>query len=180
MMKQTSGIILMAMLFAHTSCYRHEGDVNRRGLVPLEHVTSQGIKLGIYDFNGLKPLFEPSNDTLYIINFWATWCKPCVRELPYFERIQEEYKDQGLKVVLVSLDFRPQVEEQLVPYIIRNKLRSEVLVLYDPDANAWIEQVDPSWTGAIPATLFIRNKEKSFYEKSFTYDELKQIVESKL
>jgi thiol-disulfide isomerase/thioredoxin len=175
-----SSIILLALVFVHTSCGRQDHDRAARGLVPMESIKSQGISLGVYDFQGIKPLFEPANDTLYIINFWATWCKPCVQELPYFERIGKEYEDRQLKVVLVSLDFRPQIEGQLIPFMIKNKLRSEVLVLHDPDANAWIEQVDPAWTGAIPATLFIRNTEKSFYEKSFTYDELKQIVESKL
>jgi hypothetical protein len=88
--------------------------------------------------------------------------------------------DRPVKVILVSLDFRPQVEEQLIPFMVKNNLRSEVLVLHDPDANAWIEQVDPDWSGAIPATLFIRKSEKSFYEQSFSYEELKSIVESKL
>jgi thiol-disulfide isomerase/thioredoxin len=151
-----------------------------RGLVPTETASAEGTQVNIYDFNGLKSLFDQDDDTLYIINFWATWCKPCIKELPYFERINKEYGGKEVKVILVSLDFRPQVEGQLIPFMVKNNLRSEVLVLHDPDANAWIEQVDPGWSGAIPATLFIREGERSFYEQSLSYEELKSIVESKL
>ena len=159
---------------------RTNGSSSGRGLVPSETVNSGNIQVNIYDFKGIKPLFEQDNDTLYIINFWATWCKPCIKELPYFERINEEYQGKGVKVILVSLDFRPKVEEQLISFMVKNNLRSEVLVLHDPDANAWIDQVDPGWSGAIPATLFIRKNEKSFYEQPLSYEKLKSIVKSKL
>ena len=171
-MKQTSGIILLALVFAHISCGRPENDVAGRGLQPMEIIKSQGLSLEVYDFNGIKPLLEPASDTLYVINFWATWCKPCVQELPYFERIRDEYAGQELKVILVSLDFRTQLEEQLIPFMIRNKLRSEVLVLDDPDANAWIEQVDPAWTGAIPATLIFNQSQRVFLEQELSREEL--------
>ena len=176
-------MILSLMFMLTMSSCNDPGEAEEgqaRGLIPSEAITSQGVKLRVYDFEGLKPLFEQDDDTLYIINFWATWCKPCVKELPYFERIRNENILLPVKVILVSLDFRPQLENQLIPFMIKNELKSEVMVLNDPDANTWIEQVDPAWSGAIPATLFIRGGNRQFYEKSFTYEELKKIVESKL
>ncbi|MFT5167540.1 MAG: thiol-disulfide isomerase/thioredoxin, partial [Saprospiraceae bacterium] len=68
----------------------------------------------IYDnFEALVPLFEKQNDTTYVINFWATWCKPCVAELPYFEELHNRYKGKKVKVLLISLDFPNQIEKKL-------------------------------------------------------------------
>ena len=181
-MKKYQMILSLMLMISMSSC-NEQGKMEEsreRGLTPSEIIDSQGIKIEVYDFDGLKPLLEQDDDTLYVINFWATWCKPCVKELPFFERIRNENILLPVKVILVSLDFRPQLEDQLIPFMIKNGLKSEVMVLSDPDANAWIEQVDPAWSGAIPATLFVRQGKSEFYEKSFTYEELKNIVESKL
>ncbi|MBF6608126.1 MAG: TlpA family protein disulfide reductase, partial [Flavobacterium sp.] len=125
-----------------------------------------------YDFNGLEPLFHRADDTLYVINFWATWCEPCIEELPHFERLHAEKGSQNLKVILISMDMTKQIESRLLPYIEKHNLKAEVVHLSDPDADAWINKVDSSWSGAIPATVIYRNSERKFYEKSFTYEEL--------
>jgi len=134
----------------------------------------------VLSFDDFEPHLHFMNDTTYLVNFWASWCTPCVEELPAFERISEEYSDTKLKVVLVSLDFPRQIESRLVPFIDKNKIQSEVLVLDDPDANKWINKVDPAWSGSIPATLIYNGKDRTFHEGSYTYEDLKQIVEHKL
>jgi len=130
------------------------------------------------------PEFEPhlfhQNDTTYLINFWATWCTPCVEELPAINRLAENYSGDRLRILLVSLDFPSQLESRLVPFIEKYAIRPEVLVLDDPDFNSWINKVSPEWSGAIPATLVYRGNDRSFYEKSFTYSELEKIVKQKL
>ncbi len=134
----------------------------------------------VLSFDDFEPHLHINNDTLYLVNFWATWCTPCVEEIPAFEKITEEYHDSKVKVLLVSLDFPKKIESQLMPFLKRHNITSEVLVLDDPDANKWIDRVDPEWSGAIPATVIYSNKDRDFYEGSFTYDELKQLVETKL
>lgn len=116
---------------------------------------------------------QQMNDTTYIINFWATWCKPCIEELPAFERINKEYSGQKVKVILTSLDFPERLEKQVIPFIKKYELKSEVVILDDPDANSWIPKVSEQWSGAIPATIIYNQEERKFYERSFTYDELK-------
>ncbi len=135
-------------------------------------------EIPILNFEEFKSYLNKTDDQLYIINFWATWCAPCVAELPYFERIREEFSDRGVKVILVSLDFPRQYESRLVPFVKDFPLHSEVLMLNDPDANSWIPRVSERWTGSIPATLVYKSDQRQFYEKQLTYEELLSIIES--
>ena len=132
------------------------------------------------DFSNLEPLLNQAGDTVYVINFWATWCKPCIEELPSFEKVYDEYNGRNFRMILVSLDFPTKYEENLLPFIKERGLKPEVIHLTEVNANDWIDRVDPSWSGAIPATLVYKGDDRDFYERKLNYEELKQIVESKL
>ncbi len=134
----------------------------------------------VVDYKGLEPYLNKQNDTTYVINFWATWCGPCVKELPCFEQITDNYNDQKVKVILVSLDFPKSYQKSLIPFIKRKELKSEVILLDDPDSNTWINKIDKSWSGAIPATIIYNKNSRSFYEQSFTYEDLESALEEKL
>jgi thiol-disulfide isomerase/thioredoxin len=137
------------------------------------NVDSKGeVRVNAYNFDGLEHFLHKDNDTTYVVNFWATWCVPCVEELPYFEKLNQEYKDKKVKVLLVSLDMHKMVESKLLPFIKEKNLQSDVVVLRDPDADSWIPKVDKNWTGAIPATVIYKGGKRNFFEKSFTYEEL--------
>lgn len=129
-------------------------------------------KLEIYDYAGLETFLNKKDEKIYVVNFWATWCAPCIKELPYYERLNETYTEKDVEVILVSLDFPKQYETKLKPYIKDNKLKSKVLALNDTDSNYWIPKISEDWTGAIPATLIYNKDKRQFYEKSFTYEEL--------
>ncbi len=131
------------------------------------------MEVEILDFDQLRPRLYKSNDTTYVINFWATWCRPCVEELPHFERLQRYQKTRKVKVLLVSLDFEGQTRKKLIPFINRNKIESEVVHLIDPKMNSWINQVAGNWSGAIPGTLIYNKTDRMFYEGSFSsYNQL--------
>ncbi|MFH4967867.1 redoxin domain-containing protein [Gaetbulibacter sp. M240] len=130
------------------------------------------IALNVFNFEGLKPLLKKQNDTTYVVNFWATWCAPCVKELPHFETLTSNYKDKKVKVLLVSLDFPHLYDKKLKPFIVEHNLKSEVVALDDPDMNSWIPEVSPEWSGSLPATLIYNNDKRAFYEQSFTYESL--------
>lgn len=128
-------------------------------------------------FSDLQPRLEKAPGEVLIVNFWATWCGPCVKELPYFEEVGREYADKGVKVLLVSLDFPRQKESRLIPFIEANGVESEVVLLDETDFNAFIDLVSPEWSGAIPATLFISGTgEKAFYGESFEEGELQHAL----
>ncbi len=124
------------------------------------------------NFSELEPLLHKSNDTTYVINFWATWCKPCVEELPAFEELNRKYSNRPVKVLLVSLDFVRNLESRVIPFIKNQNLKSEIVLLNDPKSNIWIDKVNPDWSGSIPATLIYNRNQRTFYERAFHFEEL--------
>lgn len=144
--------------------------------VTLEDNTTAAVKFPVYDFEGLEPLLHKEDDKTYIINFWATWCKPCIEEMPYFERVHAEQKGNNVEVILVSLDMPNMWKTRLEPYVENKGIQSEVVILDDPDQNDWIPKVSEEWGGAIPATLIYNKDKRSFYEKGFTYEELNEAL----
>lgn len=128
----------------------------------------------------LQKRLDNPQEKLEIYNFWATWCKPCIKELPYFEQVAKAYKKKGVKVTLVSLDFLDVLDTNVIPFVKKKQLQTEVLLL-DPGKlkmNDWIDMISPEWTGTIPATIMVGSKidGRAVYEKEFTYEELEELV----
>lgn len=140
--------------------------------VPNKIVEAGGQSIGSYDFTAFERFLHLGGDKTYVINFWATWCQPCVKELPHFEQLREAYGKQGVEVILVSLDMSRQIESRLLPFIRKKGLKSKVIYLQNTDSGDWIGQVDPSWSGALPATVIYNKGRRKFFERSFTYEEL--------
>lgn len=135
-------------------------------------------KVAVFDnYATLKKEILSNKNTVYVVNFWATWCAPCVKELPHFEQLNLENKN--IKVVLVSLDFKNQLESKLLPFLKKKSINSEVVLLTDIDYNSWLPMVDKDWSGSIPATLIIKNGQQFFVEKIFSnYEELNNYVKN--
>ena len=124
-------------------------------------IHSDPVSVSIYKFENFKNFLEAENDTTYIINFWATWCRPCVEELPYFAELYQKNKDTKLRFIFVSLDFEKEIEKKLLPFLKKNKLYGEVLVLSQKGMNNWIDQIESSWSGSLPATLIVNSNSPS-------------------
>ena len=133
-----------------------------------------GQQVRSIDKEGLKDILNHRNDTTYVINFWATWCSPCVTEIGYFEALHRTYSDSLLKVILVNLDFPNQVERRVVPFMEEKGLTAEVVNMTTMDYNSWIPEVERNWSGAIPATLIYREDHRSFIGRELSRDELFQ------
>ena len=160
MIKEILCVLLIFLAF--NSCKKEE---KKQDFKAITNVKS-------YTYNELKPLLNRKDNKTYVINFWATWCAPCVKELPAFAKLKEQYADKNVEVLLVSLDFPKQKEKKLIPFINKKKIQSKVLLLDDVNEDYWIKQINDKWSGAIPATLIYNANSRKFYEQSFDYTTL--------
>ena len=169
MMKQ----ILVFFLLLLVSCKTDKKlETAKTDKFPVEESNNDDVKLEIHDYNGLEPYLNMKDDKIYVINFWATWCAPCVKELPHFEELKKNYNNGNVEVILVSLDFPNQYDKKLKPFIKKYDLKSKILVLDDVDQNTWIPKINENWDGAIPVTIIYNKDKREFYDKKFTYEEL--------
>lgn len=128
---------------------------------------------GVYKINDLlRRISQP--DTAYVVNFWATWCKPCIQELPAFDSLAAGSKNRPVKILLVSLDFKEELDKKVNPFLKKNQLSAECVLLDEVNGNDFINKISPQWSGAIPATLFSRNGKKILAEKKMTLNELEE------
>ena len=149
-------------------------------IIPAANLQAQEASIEVIHFPDLETWFNADNDTMYVINFWATWCRPCVAEMPYFEQLQKEMAAEKVKVQFVSLDFADELEKRVMPFLEKKQLVSSVYLLDEPKYNTWIDKVSEEWSGAIPATIFVQKSRgiREFHEGDYTFEELKAKVES--
>jgi len=135
---------------------------------------NESNKLVIYQsFSEFEQELTKADDKIHVVNFWATWCKPCVKELPYFEQLHENYKDKSVEVNLVSIDRKNQIETHLKPFIKKHNLQSRQLLLLDRESNEWMPKVDEIWSGGIPVTVIYNKDDRIFLDFAFSdYQEL--------
>ena len=138
--------------------------------------SAQDIK--VIKYKELAQLRQLPHDTLYVVNFWATWCKPCIQEMPYFEAATEQYKNQPVRVILVSMDDVEDLDKRVKPFVKKRSLKSTLLLLDERDINPWVDKFEPKWSGAIPLTILFNNHRKQYFfaERELTEEELQQLI----
>ncbi len=92
--------------------------------------------------------------------------------------INSQYSNEDVTVTLVSLDMPSMVDGHVIPFVKKNQIKSDVILLDDPDANFWIRDINAQWTGAIPATIIYKNGKQKFYEQTFTFNQLQKELKS--
>ncbi|MEQ6168121.1 MULTISPECIES: TlpA disulfide reductase family protein [unclassified Ekhidna] len=132
----------------------------------------------VVKFADLQKKMLYTDAPLTVFNFWATWCGPCIKELPHFDNLENQNKN--IKVYLVSIDFQSELE-RVKKFVAKKSLKSNVLFLDEKDPDDYMSKVSQEWSGAIPATLFVTDLGKTyFHEKAFTKEELEKTVEKYL
>jgi thiol-disulfide isomerase/thioredoxin len=126
----------------------------------------------------LQTMIGTRSEKIQVINFWATWCAPCVKEIPLFEKLNQENK--AIDVTLVSMDYDLDPNpEKVYRFIARKKLQSKVVILTEKNPNDWIDKIDKNWSGALPATLVLNTKtgKRKFVEKELHEGDLEKLIE---
>ena len=139
-------------------------------------VTAFSQTVDIVKFDKVHDLLNSKKSEITVVNFWATWCAPCIKEMPYFEALNKEFEGE-VNVYLISLDFADEIEK-VNKFVAKKGLKSNLLLLDDIDYNSWIDRVEPSWSGAIPATLILNKttNERVFFGGEITKEELYESV----
>ena len=144
------------------------------GLLSIAYITNaQDIEL--ISVESLDRLIAEKSEKVRVYNFWASWCGPCVKEMPYFEELNDS---QNAEVVFISLDF-PEDIQKAQKLITKKSIESDTYLLNSTNYDEYIPKINEAWSGAIPATLFVTpSGKKYFYEKAFEKNELVQVVEN--
>lgn len=147
------------------------------GLIIMPFLVLAQNKAEIIKLNQLQELIEAEADHVKVINFWATWCAPCVKEMPLFEALNETRSDVKVTLISMDLDLDPN-PEKVYRYMDRRKIKSKVLILDEQNPNAWIEQIEKSWSGALPATLIINGLtgKRKFVERELHEGDLEKLI----
>jgi thiol-disulfide isomerase/thioredoxin len=122
------------------------------------------------------------SETPVVVSFWATYCVPCIKEIPYFQEVVAQYKEKEVKLLLVSLDFEESYPDKVSSFAIKRKFTSPIVWLDETNADYFCPKVDSKWSGVMPATLFINNKKgvRNFFEEEIPREkfetELKKII----
>lgn len=148
------------------------------GLLLLVMNTTRAQQIKTVSVNWIDSVRNTPGDTLIIVNFWATWCKPCVEELPYFEQLAKNYAGKKVKIYLVTTDMRKDIQTRVLNFIKTKGLTQQVVFINEINADKWINKVSESWSGAIPATWMVKNDIgfEHFKEGELTYEELELLV----
>ncbi len=132
-------------------------------------LVSNSQTIAKWKMNDVVRSYSAKNDTTYVVNFWATFCKPCIEEIPDFLRIVEKYKSKKVKLLLVSIDLPSFYPARIAAFAKKNNYNTNIVWLNETDADVFCPMIDPKWSGAIPATIIINNK-TGF--KKFTEDQI--------
>ena len=141
-------------------------------LLLCSYVFSQGInKIKITELD--KTIKESKGP--FIVNFWATFCIPCIEEIPYFEELSKKH---GVRLLLVSLDLESFYPNKIKSFAAKQKYQSPISWLNEYDADYFCPIVDTAWSGAIPSSLFINNKTgyRKFIEEQVSREELEKLI----
>ena len=138
-------------------------------IVLLIGLLSKGQTIPSWKIADVKNYYSQKTDSIYVINFWATWCKPCVEELPYLQSITKKYADKKVKLLLVSLDFASSFPDKIQSFANKQNIDADIVWLNETDADYFCNAIDKKWSGSIPATIIVNAATgyKKFYEQQF-------------
>ena len=149
-------------------------------LMLLGGINAQDIKK--WKITDVEQYIAESKDEVLVINFWATFCKPCVAEIPFFISTVEKYKSSKVALLLVSLDLPSFYPTKIAVFAKKNNFRASIAWLDETNADYFCPRVDSAWSGSIPATLVINKKTgfRKFAEEEMSQESFEAIIKQAL
>lgn len=147
-------------------------------------INVHGQDIAKWKITDVEKYMAARNGDILVINCWATFCKPCVAEIPFFIKTVEKYKSSQVKLLLVSLDLPSYYPAKIASFAKKHQFKTNIVWLDETDADYFCPRIDSSWSGSIPATLFINTRTgyRKFSEGEMTSkefeDTLKQVIAS--
>ena len=141
-------------------------------------ITTNAQKIAKVKIEDVVKSYSANNDTVYVVSFWATFCKPCNAEIPDFIKIVEKYKSQKVKLLLVSLDLPTYYPEKIKAFAVKNNYKTNIAWLDETNADHFCPLIDQKWSGAIPSTIIVNNKTgyRKFVEDQITAEDFEASI----
>lgn len=139
---------------------------------------AQVSKIDSLKVDGLTQLYTKVSP-IVVVNFWSTWCAPCIEEIPHFIETADKYKKDSVQFVFVSQDVKRLYQNgQLLEFVNKNKWKGKFVWLNESDADYYCPVVDKKWGGGIPATLIVNNRtgKRLFFEEPLTKVQLENAI----
>ena len=135
--------------------------------------TARSQSIAKWKITDVEKYIAAGNGDVLVINFWATFCKPCVAEIPSFIQTVDKYKSRNVKLLLVSLDLPSFYPAKIDAFVKKKNIKTNVTWLDETNADYFCPKVDAKWSGSIPATLIVNTK--TGYRKFFE-EEIEAVV----
>ena len=140
-------------------------------------LTQKNIEVSEITIDELNDIIKNREGKVLLINIWATWCIPCKEEFPDIIKFSDKY-DEQIELVGISIDFPDEVVSKIIPFL--NKLEPNFVnyVNIENDTEKFINNLNPEWSGAIPATFFynIDGEQFLFYEGKMSFKEIENKI----
>lgn len=146
-------------------------------LVVLASLDTLAQQVELVTLDELQQILKREGEHIQVVNFWATWCAPCIKELPLLEKLTKDNQEVRVRLVSMDMDLDPN-PEKVRKFVARKNIQSQVLILNERNPNQWIEKIDHNWSGALPATLVVNNNngKRKFVEKELHEGDLEKLI----
>jgi peroxiredoxin len=137
----------------------------------MDRLAAEPVSVTAADADALKALRKNESGKFRLVNFWATWCAPCVAEFPDFITINRMYRHRDFELVSVSVN-RPDEQANVLEFLKKNQASCKNLIFASADREKLMDAFDPEWQGAVPYTLLIAPDGKVVYRETGSIDPL--------
>ena len=144
--------------------------------------SEKNLNVSLVDANGFQELLTSNKGNVLVVNIWATWCVPCVEEMPDLIKLTDQYKDKNVKLISISIDYPEEIDSKILPFIKSHKLNFPVYVNNFRNDESFINFLNKDWSGAIPATFVYDKKgnQTAFLLGKHSFDDFKKSIENLL